>query len=42
MAQSIMNLISVNKDEGLIPGPSRWVKDPALPRADSGPQMRAG
>jgi len=31
MAQGLTNPASIHADEGLIPDPAEWVKDPALP-----------
>ena len=31
VAQQVKNLTHIHKDMDLIPGPTQWVKDPALP-----------
>ena len=31
VAQQVKNPTSIHEDSGLIPGLSKWVKDPALP-----------
>ena len=31
MAQQLMNPASIHEEEGLIPGPTLWLKDLALP-----------
>ena len=33
VAEQVTNLTSIHKDVCQIPGPTQWVKDPALPQA---------
>ena len=33
VAQQFRNPASIHEDEGLIPGLSKWIKDPALPQS---------
>ena len=30
VAQQVKNLTSIHEDIGLVPGPTQWVKDPAV------------